>query len=168
MQLLTIDKARYRQHLNRITVASIAVLTVLSLAISSVLIILLSDGQGSNFYLNLTGVVIAAVITVLILKKLKTHPYFNEVAYIWDLKHELNLIQRKIRRIDAAAAQNNPDALLILAFSYAGSALIWQLDNNTLMMSELNIARNKLQQQIEAAHLQLDVNNYSRNLLNQF
>ncbi len=168
MQLIKIDKTRYRKHLNRITLASIAALTLLSLGISTLLILLFSDGQSSNFYLNLIGVISGCVIVAFLLKKFRSHAYFSEVAYIWDLKQELNLIQRKIRQLDAAATENNPDALLILAFSYEGSALIWQLDDNTLMMSELNIARSKLQQQAEEAGLQLDISQYKRDLLNKF
>ena len=89
-------------------------------------------------------------------------------AWSRDLKHELNLIQRKLRAIQAAAEQNDATALLILAFSYAGSRLIWQLDDNTLMMSELNLADNKLQQQIAELGLKLDPADYRRELLNQF
>ena len=68
----------------------------------------------------------------------------------------------------AAAEQHNPSALLILLYSYAGSRLIWQLDDNTLMMSELNLADNKLQQQIAELGLKLDPADYRRELLNQF
>lgn len=167
MQLKVIDKAQYRKRLNRITVVSILALLIISLASSTLLISLLSDGSGSNFWLNFAGVVIGCILVGSALKKLKRHPYFSEVAYIWDLKHELNLIQRKLRAIQAAE-QHNPSALLILAYSYAGSRLIWQLDDNTLMMSELNLADNKLQQQIAELGLKLDPADYRRELLEQF
>lgn len=168
MQLKTIDKTLYRQRLNRITVASILALIVLSLSSSTLLIALLSDGTGSNFWLNVSGVVIGCLIIGFTLKHLKPHPYFADVAYIWDLKHELNLIQRKMKAIEAAVAQNMPEALLTLMFSYQASRLVWQLDDNTLMMSELAIAQNKLQQQIDAAGLTLNVADYRRELLARF
>lgn len=165
MQLLPIDKQRYRQRLNRITVCSIMALIVISLSASTLLIALLSDGQSSNFWLNVSGVAIACFIVGMTLKHLQPHPYFTEVAYIWQLKHELNLIQRKMSQIEAAASQNNPIALVVLAFSYQASKQVWQLDDNTLMMSELNIAENKLQQQITAAGLHIDPTAYQRSLL---
>lgn len=169
MQLKQINKQTYRKRLNRITILSILALVVISLSSSTLLIMLLSDGQGSNFWLNFTGVVIACIVVGFSLKKLRTSDYFTEVAYIWALKHELNLIQRKIRAIDQAAAEHNDaDAILIQAYSYAGSALIWQLDDNTLMMSELNMASNKLQQKITDLHLDIDINNYHRSLLDKF
>jgi len=168
MQLKTIDKTLYRQRLNRITLASVLALIVLSLGSSTLLIAIFSDGQGSNFWLNFSGVVIGCLVIGFTLKRLKQHPYFSDVAYIWDLKHELNLIQRKRRAIDAAAAQNDPSALLIQAFSYKASKLVWQLDDNTLMMSELTLAENKLQQQIETAGLSLNAADYERELLARF
>lgn len=136
MQLVSIDKQRYRQRLNRITVLSILALLVISLSSSTLLITLFGSSDGSNFWLNFAGVVIGCLVVGVSLKRLRRHPYFAEVAYIWDLKHELNLIQRKLRAIQAAAEQNDPTALLVLAYSYAGSRLIWQLDDNTLVMSE--------------------------------
>jgi len=168
MQLKTIDKTLYRQRLNRITIASILALLVISLSSSTLLIALLSDGTGSNFWLNFSGVVIGCVTVGYTLKRLKSHVYFTDVAYIWDLKHELNLIQRKMKAIEAAAAQNMPEALLTLLFSYQASRLVWQLDDNTLMMSELAIAQNKLQQQIDTAGLTLNAADYRRDLLTRF
>lgn len=168
MQLKTIDKMLYRQRLNRITVVSILALIVVSLSSSTLLIALLSDGSGSNFWLNFSGVVIGCCTVGYTLKHLKKHPYFVDVAYIWDLKHELNLIQRKMKAIEAAAAENMPDALTTLLFSYQASRLVWQLDDNTLMMSELAIAQNKLQQQIDAAGLTVNAADYSRDVLARF
>ncbi len=168
MQLLPIDKKRYCKRLNRISVCSIVVLILLSLGSSALLIRLFADGQSSNFYFNLAGVIIACIVVGFSLKRLKQHPYFSEVAYIWDLKHELNLIQRKLKAIEQAAANNNATALLILAYSYAGSRLIWQLDDNTLVLSELNQADNRLQQQIADAGISIDITHYQRQLLAQF
>jgi len=168
MQLMSIDKVQYRQRLNRISICSIAALIVISLSSSSLLIALLSDGQGSHFWLNFFGVVIGCIVVGISLKRLKNHAFFKEVAYIWDLKHELNLIQRKLRAIEAAAAKHDPDALLILLFSYQASRLVWQLDDNTLMMSELSLAQNTLQQQITTTGLDVNVANYRRELLSRF
>lgn len=169
MKLRTdINKQQYRKRLNKITVLSVLALLVISLLTSALLIRLLADGESSNFWFNVAGVVVGCLIVGFSLKKLKRHPYFDEVAYIWDLKHELNLIQRKLRAIEAAAATQDPTALLILAYSYSGSRLIWELDDNTLVMSELNLADAKLQQQIADAGLTVDLADYRRELLARF
>lgn len=168
MQLKKINKDVYRQRLNRVTLLSILALVVISLANSTLLIALFADGTGSNFWLNFSGVLIGCVAVGFTLKHFKQHPFFYEIAYIWDLKHELNLIQRKLRAIEAAVANNDADAMLILLFSYQASLLVWQLDDNTLMQSELAISQNTLQQKIAAAGLTVDVNSYRRELLSRF
>lgn len=168
MQLRTINKKCYRSRLNRIILASILALAGISLGSSTLLIQLFSEPGAGNFWLNATGVLIGCLVVGTALKQLKSHPYFFEVAYIWDLKHELNLIQRKLKAVSAAADRLDPTALTILAFSYAGSRLIWQLDDNTLVLSELNQADNALQQKITAAGLQIDPSQYQRPMLEKF
>ncbi|MEE2023462.1 MULTISPECIES: DUF3087 family protein [Alkalimonas] len=168
MQLKTINKERYRSRLHRIMLASILALAGISLGSSTLLIQLFSEPGAGNFWLNATGVLIGCLVVGAALKQLKSHPYFFEVAYIWDLKHELNLIQRKLKHISRAADQLDPTALTILAFSYAGSRLIWQLDDNTLVLSELNQTDNALQQQIAEAGLQIEPSHYQRQMLDKF
>ncbi|MEE2002563.1 DUF3087 family protein [Alkalimonas sp. MEB108] len=168
MQLKTIHKERYRNRLNRIIIASILALAGISLGSSTLLIQLFSAPGAGNFWLNFTGVVLGCLVVGTALKRLKSHPYFFEVAYIWDLKHELNLIQRKLKAIQIAADRLEPEALTILAFSYAGSRLIWQLDDNTLVLSELNKADNALQQKIADAGLRISAEDYRRQLLEKF
>lgn len=169
MQLKKIDKSLYRQRLRRISILSVLALLIISFACSALLIQLFSEPNSGNFYYNLAGVILGCLVVGFTLKKLKySSPYFAEAAYIWDLKHELNLIQRKLKAIQAAAAKNDQAALTILSFSYAGSRLIWQLDDNTLMMSELNQADSALQQQIEALGVTISADQYQRELLARF
>lgn len=169
MQLKKIDKSLYRQRLRVIIIVSVVALLIISFASSTLLIQLFSEPNSGNFFYNLTGVILGCLVVGSVLKKLKYQsPYFAEAAYIWDLKHELNLIQRKLKAIEAAAAKNDPAALTILSFSYAGSRLLWQLDDNTLMMSELNQADNALQQQIETLGLTISAEQYQRELLAAF
>ncbi|MCH8537996.1 MAG: DUF3087 domain-containing protein, partial [Alkalimonas sp.] len=157
------------QRLRVIMIVSVLALLIISFASSTMLIQLFSEPNSGNFYYNLAGVVLGCLVVGFTLKKLKYRsPYFAEAAYIWDLKHELNLIQRKLKAIQAAAAKNDQAALTILSFSYAGSRLIWQLDDNTLMMSELNQADNALQQQIEALGIRICADDYQRELLQRF
>lgn len=169
MQLKKIDKTFYRQRLKGIIILSIVALLTISLMSSTILITLFSEPNSGNFFFNLAGVVIGCLVVGFTLNKLKANsPYFVEAAYIWDLKHELNLIQRKLKAIEAAAAKNDQAALTILSFSYAGSRMLWQLDDNTLMMSELNQADSALQQQIEALGASISADQYQRDLLARF
>ncbi|MGR5093740.1 DUF3087 domain-containing protein [Vibrio maritimus] len=168
MQLQSIDKQLYRSRLNIVIVACIVSLSVSSLAISQSLIFLFPSDTGSHFHWNLLGVVVSALGLGFTLLKLKNHPKMKEVVYVWQLKKELNLIYRKNRKLLAAAEQGNADAMLALQFSYEGSRQLWQLDDNTIVMTSLNTAQSKLDGLAEEYNLQLDISNYQSGLLRQF
>ena len=139
MQLIEINKARYQRHLNLVIVGCICGLVMGSLGISQTLIGLFPDESGSHFNWNLLGVVIASVTIAWLLNKYRTHDFLSEVVYVWDLKQSLNKINRRMPKLKAASLQGNLDALLAIHYSYAGSRLLWQLDDNTIVMEELAI-----------------------------
>ena len=121
MQLIEINKTRYRRHLNRVIVACITVLAVGSLTLSQALIALFPDESGSHFHWNLLGVIVSSVTIGWILHKYRTHDYMREVVYVWELKQALNKINRKMPKLKIAADAGNGDALLAIHYSYAGS-----------------------------------------------
>lgn len=168
MQLKEIDKKQYRSRLNGVIVACIASLAACSLAISQTLIKIFPSPSGSHFHWNLLGVAVSAVGLAIILRKFKQHPKMFEVAYVWDLKHQLNLIYRKNRQLLAAAEQGNKQAMLALMFSYQGSRQLWQLDDNTVTMSSLNKAQNQLEEWMEQYGVQLDIADYNPLILKEF
>ena len=168
MKLQTIDKARYRQHLNRLIAACAGSLLCGSLAISTLLIFVFSSSDGVNFYLNLGGVVISGFSIVALLSHFKHHPLMLEVFYVWQLKQQLNKINRKIMILDKAAAQDNIDALIILNYSYQGSMQLWQLDDNTITLDVLNLKMVKLNQQITDLNLTISSDDYNQSLLQKF
>lgn len=168
MQLMKIDKTLYRSRLNIVIVACIASLAISSLTISQTLIFLFPDESGTHFHWNLLGVVVSSIALLVALLKLKSHPKMREVAYVWDLKQALNLIYRKNKKLLAAAEQGNPEAMLALQFSYAGSSQLWQLDDNTITMSNLNIAQSQLDDWAKEYNVQLDIADYRSESLNAF
>lgn len=168
MQLIKIDKARYRRHLNRVIVGCIALLTIGSLGIAQILIALFPDESGSHFHWNLLGVVVTAVTIGWLLNKFRTHSYMTEVVYVWDLKQALNKITRKMPTLKPAAQAGNVDALLAMQYSYAGSRLLWKLDDNTISMDELALAQLELDRLAEKYQLILNVDDYDAIILKQF
>lgn len=168
MQLQNIDKQLYRSRLNVVIVACIAVLAILSLAISQTLILIFPAESGSHFHWNLFGVIVSAILVVMTLLKLKSHPKMKEVAYVWDLKQALNLIYRKNRKLLAAAEKGNADAMLALQFSYQGSRQLWQLDDNTITINSLNTAQAQLDKWVEEFGVTLDISRYESELLKAF
>jgi len=165
MQLIEIEPRRYRQRLNKVIFACIALLTIGSLGISQLLILLMPSAEGTHFHWNILGVAITAVSVFIILSKLRTHAYFYEISYVWDLKQALNKINRRMAKILVAAEKGDHTAIQILHFSYSGSRQLWELDNNTLTINHLTHLENKLHELAETHHVTLDVNLYNSKLL---
>jgi len=168
MQLLDINPERYRRRLNKIIFACIGTLTIGSLASSQLLISLFPSNDGTHFHWNLTGVIISALIVAYALNKLRTHPFFYEVNYIWDLKQTLNRINRRLKKIQQASEQGDPVAINILHFSYAGSRQLWQLDNNTITINHLASLEDKLARLANQHQVELDLNQYHNHQLAEY
>ena len=167
MQLQSIDKPTYRKHLNRVIVAIIVILLTSSLGSSAILIQLFGEPSGSNFVLNVIGVVIGAGIIGFLFYRYKQHPYLHEVMYVWWLKQELNRIYRKTAKLTLALEKNNPDALVIKYYSLKGSEQLYELDDNNLTLSDLRVDIQALDSKIEALGLNISTDDYHKDLLNQ-
>jgi hypothetical protein len=168
MQLKDINKDTYRSHLNVIIVLAIAFFAAVGVGISSILVFYLGSADGDNFFLNLLGVSIGGAIAAFCLHKLKNSAYFYEVAYVWDLKHELNLINRRLSQLKRAANDGHVDAIIILLYNFHGSRQLWQLDDNVLNLQELELELIQLEDKIRQLGLKLEPNQYQRQLLTKF
>lgn len=168
MQLREIDKDRYRSHFNVVIVFAVAVFSALGVGFSTLLIHLFSEAGADNFYLNLTGVSIAGLLSALTLRLLKPTDYFRELAYIWDLKHELNLINRRQQALKKGVQANDPDALVVMLYNLCGSRQLWLLDDNVLNLQELELELIQLEHQIKSLGLQISADQYHRGLLARF
>lgn len=144
MQLINVNKSRYRRHLNIVIVTCVAVLAIGSLSISQALIAFFPDESGSHFHWNLTGVIITSLSIALLLNKYRNHDFMTEVVYVWELKKALNRITRKMMKLRPAAQEGNVNAMIAINYSYAGSRLLWQLDDNTIIMDQLAIDQAEL------------------------
>lgn len=168
MQLIDIDKARYRKHLKMVFIGCAVSLAVASLALSQTLIAIFPDESGSHFHWNLLGVVVSAVTIGWLLNRYRQHDFMREVTYVWELKQALNKITRKMPKLEAAARDGNRDALLAMQYSYAGSRLVWQLDDNTLTLDTLAIKQRELAHLAEKFHVTLSAADYDEKILTGF
>ncbi|WP_293750094.1 DUF3087 domain-containing protein [uncultured Paraglaciecola sp.] len=168
MHLIEINKARYRRHLNQVIALCIGSLVIGSLAISQTLIALFPDESGSHFNWNLLGVVMTSVTIAWFLHKYRTHDFMTEVVYVWELKQALNKINRRMPKLLAAGRQGDSNALIAIHYSYAGSRLLWQLDDNTIVMDELSVQQAELDSLANQYNLTLNVDNYDEQILKQF
>jgi hypothetical protein len=168
MKIESVDKARYRKHLNIVIAICIVGLTGLSLAISQSMILLMTDGEGTHFWINLFGVVAACLIVGAALSKNRQNPFMKEVVYVWDLKQALNKVQRKLKQVEAAKDQNDIDAIAIMAFYYKACRQLYTLDDNTITLSELTIKANALERQIEELNLNINNDELQTELLSKY
>lgn len=168
MQLMKIDKNRYRKHLNIIIAGFIATLLILALSFGQLLIMGFAEEGVSNFRYNLLGVVLALFACAAILHTLKNSDFFKEIYYVWQIKQIQNLIYRKLKKIKVAAKDDNIDALIILVFYYRSLQQVYQLDDNTLTITTVNKELNDLQETIANKNLTIDAEQFDKKLLNSY
>lgn len=168
MQLQKIDKSRYARHLKLVFSGIVIVLMVLTVVTSQLLIHFFSTPEASNFWFNVGGVAFSAVIVVVVLTKLRQHPFMREVVYVWDLKQMLNRIYRKQRKIEAAVEENDPDAMIIMYFQYTGSKQLYQLDDNTITIDNLILKLTALEKRMQQAGVDLSTDAFDPVLLDKY
>jgi len=168
MKLQTIDKALYRKRLNILLVTNVAVLLITALSVSNILIALFgSEVDGDNFWWNLLGVAAGLAVIVGLFKVLVTKPFMAEVNYVRSLKQEMNRIYRSSKKLQAALEANDNNAIIISYFNLQASKQVYQLDNNTLTMDELNEKIKLLDEKIAELGLTVSVEDYQSSLLKQ-
>lgn len=168
MQLRQIDKNRYRKHYKIVFAAITMALIVISLVSSTLLIRWFSSPDESHFILNLTGVVIAALVVSYAVYHFRGHPFMDEVVYVWNLKKQLNRIYRKQHKIEPLIEGNNVDAMVVMNFMYQGSKQLYELDDNTITMDDLAIKASHLNRKLEENDLKLTTDDYTSDMLGQF
>lgn len=168
MQLLDVDKARYRKHLNIIIIGFITTLLVLALAFGQILILSFAEEGVSNFRYNLLGVILALLACAAILHTFKNSEFFKEIYYVWQIKQIQNLIFRKLKKITAAADNDDTNALIILIFYYQSQQQVYQLDDNTLTITQVNKKLGDLKETIANKNLNITAEQFDKKLINSY
>jgi len=168
MKLRPIDKNRYRKHYKIVFAAIVIELTAISLGCSALLISWLSSPDESHFTLNLAGFVVAVLLVAYTVYRFRDHPFLDEVVYVWNLKKQLNHIYRKQHKIEPLIEDNNVDAMVIMNYMYQGSKQLYELDDNTITMSDLAIKIRQLNTKLEEKEIKLTTDDYHSGLLGQF
>ena len=168
MKLRQIDKNRYRKHYKIVFAAIVIELIAISLVSSTLLINWLSSPDESHFILNLAGVVVAGLLALYAVYRFRDHPFMDEVVYVWNLKKQLNLINRKQHKIEPLIENNNVDAMVIMNYMYQGSKQLYELDDNTITLGDLAIKSRHLNTKLEEKELKVTTDDYYSGLLGQF
>jgi hypothetical protein len=168
MKLQTIDKALYRKRLNIALFTCVAVLLITSLSVSNILIALFGSGlEDDNFWLNVLGVVAGASVIAGLFKIVATKPFMAEINYVRSLKREMNRIYRSSKKLQIALEANDKNAIIISYFNLQASKQVYQLDNNTLTMDELNEKIRRLDEKIAGLGLSISVEDYQSDFIKQ-
>ena len=168
MQLQTIDKALYRKRLNILLAVNIIVLLATSLSVSNILIAFFgSEVDGDNFWLNIAGVLTGLAVMAGVFNILVKKPFMAEINYVRNLKQEMNRIYRSSKKVQEAVEKNNEKALIISYFNLQASKQVYELDNNTLTMDELNGKIRLLDEKLAELGLEVNTSDYHPELLSE-
>jgi hypothetical protein len=168
MQLQTIDKVLYRKRLNILIAINLVVLLVTSLSVSNILIAFFgSEINGDNIWWNVVGVLTGLVVMAGLSKVLAKKPFMAEINYVRSLKREMNRIYRSSKKVLASVDENNEKALIITYFNLQASKQVYELDNNTLTMDELNEKIRLLDEKLVELNLNVGVSDYRSELLSE-
>ena len=168
MQLINIDKRRYRKHLNIIIAGFIGTLLILALFFGQLLIASFEQAGVNNFRYNLLGVVLSLLACAAILHTLKGSAFFKEIYYVWQVKQIQNLIFRKLKKIKASANNDDVNALVILSFYYQSLQQVYQLDDNTLTITKVNKDLSDLQETIANKNVNISADQFDKKMLSSY
>lgn len=168
MNLIEIDKNRYRKNLRIVFAGIVTALVAISPSSSTLIIKLFSTPDADHFWHNLAGVAFAACVVAITLNKIRHHPFMFEVAYVWNLKKQLNRIYRKQTKIEEKIKDHDHDAMVIMNYMYRGSKQLYELDDNTITMSTLNSQIRALDDKMEKAGISLSTDSYNPAMLERF
>jgi len=143
-------------------------LIILAQITSALFIYLFSTPEESHFYHILASVAISAAMVVYVVHKYRDHPYMTEVVYVWDLKQQLNRIQRKQRKIEAAVKNDDKEAMIIMNFMYRGSKQLYELDDNTITIEDLELLMTTLDQRMKEAGVSLSTDLFEPTMLDSY
>lgn len=168
MQLREIDKVLYRKRMNIILACTVIILLVTSLTVSNTLIAAFgSEVDGDNFWWNVIGVIAGLSVVGIAYKIFGKSSLMDEVNYVRNLKAEMNRIYRSSKKINAALEEDDKTAMIISYFNLQASKQVYQLDNNTLTMDELNEKIRVLDAQIESLGFEISTDDYRPELIKQ-
>jgi hypothetical protein len=167
MQLYPIDKSIYNKRIKIFFFAICLFMITISLLVSTLLIHFFSFGEGNNFWLNVAGILVAASAFAAVYRHYKTHPFLKDIVFVRALKAQLNYIYRKQQPLLKATQAGDPTAMAVLDFSYNTAKFVYELDNNTLTLEELNKAHNELKALAEKYQV-TEFETYSRDLLKNY
>jgi len=149
----------YRQKTRKSSLILISVFAALGVGSASLLVSIWGKADSSNFHLNLLGVLLGLLVTLLLVKLLfSKQPFMKEAIYGWHLKRNLMRVTNKMHRIRELAATDNPDALKLLRFYHLALEQMHLLEGDDTALLELKAEKLFTEEQMRKLNLDTDLN----------
>lgn len=153
------DPLSYRRETRHSTIRLIVLFAVLGMALSTGLVGLFGQADGSNFRWNLLGVVLAVLLTVLMVRHVFwRQAWMRSAAYGWQLKRCMLRITNCQHQLKAGVAEQRPAAMQLQRFYHLGLSEMYRLDGNQEALDAL--AADKLAHEQQMHELGLPVELY--------
>ena len=128
----------YRQQTRRSTFYIALTFVVLALLVSGLAVMMLGVAGGDNFSLNLAGVIVALIATLLLVRyRFWSQPWMAPAVYGWQLKRSLMKVTNVMHLVTAGVMAGDVAAMKLLRFYHLGVTQMYQLDANTSALSQM-------------------------------
>lgn len=147
----------YRQQTRRSTLTIAGIFVALAMLLSSSAVLLFGTPDGDNFRWNLSGVIAALALTVVLVRVLLwPQPFMAAAVYGWRLKRSLMRVTNLMHHVKAGVAARDPAAMQLLRFYHLGLTQMHQLDGNSSALSEAVAEINQHQERMEELGMDID------------
>ncbi|HEX8594529.1 MAG TPA: DUF3087 domain-containing protein [Pseudomonas sp.] len=137
-EIKPLNPQTYRSQTRRSTLIIAVTFAVMAMALSSVAVRLFGVPGGDNFSLNLSGVIVALLVMIALVRYIFwPQPWMAAAVYGWRLKRSLMSVTNVMHHIKVGVAAHDPSAMKLLRFYHLALAQMHQLDGNTGAHSEL-------------------------------
>lgn len=157
--LKSLDPIDYRQKTRKSSLILIVVFASLGMGLASLLVIIWGSPGGNNFRLNLLGVLLGLLVTLLLVKLVfSKQPFMQEAIYGWHLKRNLMRVTNKMHAIKALAATNNAEALKLLRFYHLALEQMHRLEGDDTALLELKVEKLATEEKMHSLAINTDLN----------
>jgi len=167
VELREIDKELYQKKQRKVAIIFCSIFAVFGLGFSALLRHYFANPEGENMAVNLTGVLIGLLITLLIFSQVYTKPFFDELRYGWNLKRTALKIQNHRHKWEEQLRTGDQSAAIVLAFYYQATLQLQMLDKNEFGYNETKERQAQFIAQCEQLNLHVDANQFSIDLLEE-
>ncbi len=137
-EIKPMNPEQYRQQTRRSTVYIALTFILLALLLSGLAVMVLGVQGGDNFRLNLVGVLVALVTTLLLVRYLFwSQPWMAAAVYGWQLKRSLMKVTNVMHHVTAGIMAGDVSAMKLLRFYHLGVTQMYQLDANSSALSQM-------------------------------